>query len=107
MTEPTNQKDHQGLRHGLWEWHLLSYKFRVYYIHGKEHGDYEKYYSDDTLESKGHLVYGVLHGVREWYYPNGTLRRRGHYRHGKISGLWIWLRKNRSILDKRYNIRIK
>ena len=54
MTQATNQRDSQGLQHGLWEWyhpdgHLVE---REHYHHGKRHGLWEDYRPDGTTSLK-------------------------------------------------------
>jgi antitoxin component YwqK of YwqJK toxin-antitoxin module len=63
-----NQKDEQGLRHGVWENH----------------------YPDDTLSWRKNFCHGVSHGICESYFSDGTLWWREHYHYGKIKGIEKW-----------------
>jgi antitoxin component YwqK of YwqJK toxin-antitoxin module len=54
MTEPINQRDTQGRRHGVWEY----------------------YRPNGTLWWREHWLHGVRAGLWEWYWKNGASLRK-------------------------------
>jgi hypothetical protein len=55
---------------------------------GKEHGLWERYFSNGKLSCKGDYVDGNRQGLWEYYYDNGKLASKGDYVDGKEHGLW-------------------
>ena len=85
MTHTPNQRDPQGLKHGVWE----------------------LYYTDGALWERGHYHHGEPHGLWEWYRPDGHLLRRGHYHHGVLHGLWEWYHSDGTPSLKRYHLLLR
>ena len=56
----------------------------THYIHGKEHGKYESYYEDGTLQRRGSYHYDSLDGKWFLYYDDGSLWFEGRYRQGML-----------------------
>jgi len=54
---------------------------------GREHGVWEDYRSDGTVQWRGHYHHGKWHGVWEWYRSDGTVQWRGHYNMNRLVGL--------------------
>ncbi len=68
--EQINQKDKQGLRHGVWErYHSGTLKWRRNFHHGKRHGVLEDYYHNGTVTCRAHYHHGALKSLEKWYNP--------------------------------------
>jgi antitoxin component YwqK of YwqJK toxin-antitoxin module len=78
MTEPINQRDTQGRRHGVWEdyWEDGTLNRRRHYLHGKLYGFFEYYLENGTLWWRENYLHGETQGLLELYTPNGTLERK-------------------------------
>ena len=60
-------------------------------------GDYETFYDNGQLKSKGFYVKGNKEGVYKWWYSNGNLERQGNYILGKKNGVYKWWYSNGQI----------
>ena len=74
---------------------------------GRHHGVWEGYYSNGTVQWRGHYHHGRVHGVWEWYRSDGTLEWRDHWHHGVKRGLETWWNSQGRCTRKAYLLVIR
>jgi len=57
---------------------------------GQRHGQWEDYWSNGNLWSKGNYNNGERYGYWESYYQNGQLHWKGYFVNDKPHGYWEW-----------------
>ena len=67
------------------------------YDGNRAHGEYETYYPDGTVETKGRYNYGDRIGEWSWYFDDGSISCKGQYEYGYRTGEWNWYYKNGKI----------
>jgi len=66
---------------------------------GVRRGDWETYYLDGKLKSKGTYRAGEKYGKWVYYFSSGEVEQEGYYdQAGRFTGEWIWYYENGSIL---------
>lgn len=81
--------DANGFYQGDWEEYYLNGKIKSKgtYKAGKKYGKWEYYFTTGKIEQKGSYdSYGMFTGEWNWYYENGNLLRREEFRKGIEDG---------------------
>lgn len=102
-----------SLRDGLWFWYFpdgkvyykMNYDFKKrrkdFWVEtnliGNEHGSYERYYSDGSLEEKGDYDTGYKTGEWKKFYRSGTPEYIGYYLKDKKVKTWKYFYSNGKI----------
>jgi antitoxin component YwqK of YwqJK toxin-antitoxin module len=66
---------------------------------GVRRGDWETYYLDGTLKSKGSYRGGEKYGKWVYYFSSGEVEQEGFYdKAGRFTGEWTWYYENGNVL---------
>jgi antitoxin component YwqK of YwqJK toxin-antitoxin module len=64
---------------------------------GKRDGNWEEYYSNGKILSKGDYKNNLRNGQWNFFYINGSKEQTGEFVNGKYNGLWKWYYSDGSI----------
>ena len=95
--------DANGFYQGEWEEYYLNGKIKSKgaYKNGKKYGKWEYYFTTGKIEQKGSYdANGKFTGEWNWYYDNGNLLRREEFRKGIEDGDFEEYNKDGSVITK-------
>ena len=68
---------------------------------GLYQGEWEEYYLNGKLKSKGEYKNGKKIGAWEYYFTNGKIEQKGKYdSNGRVTGEWNWFYENGNLLRR-------
>ena len=74
-----------------------SVQAKRFFLKGKLHGKYEKYFPSGQLSYRVNYIDGLREGLYQYYYPEGNKVADVYYRKGKKHGTYIGLHKDGSV----------
>ena len=77
-----------GLKNGMWFYHVNDHKEEGEYIEGEKHGKWKFTYDNGRKNFEGEYLGGIPVGKHVWYYGNGLKKLEGKYQDGEKQGDW-------------------
>lgn len=97
--EITKGDYYNGIREGVWFYHINNHKETGEYTMGLKNGLWKHYYKNGKLEFIGNFDEGQPKGKHTYYHPNGVKKKEGKYLIGKENGIWKVYSERGEILE--------